>query len=110
MRVFDSATGKQLGEPITHNLEITHLALSHAGSERKLVRTSPRVCSNPPQASNYYGGVSSSPTRVLIRPTRINPSLSSSNAKLISPPSPLANRDGPDPYTSNRACLGYPGG
>jgi hypothetical protein len=42
VRVFDSATGKQLGEPITHNLEITDLALSHAGSERKL------VCSYPP--------------------------------------------------------------
>ena len=37
VRVFDSATGKQLGEPITHNLEITDLALSHAGNERKLV-------------------------------------------------------------------------
>lgn len=39
VRFFDSATGKQIGEPVTHNLEICELALNLAGAntERKLV-------------------------------------------------------------------------
>uniref|UniRef100_A0A7S0RGA6 Intraflagellar transport protein 80 homolog n=1 Tax=Pyramimonas obovata TaxID=1411642 RepID=A0A7S0RGA6_9CHLO len=38
VRLFESATGKQIGEPITHTLEITDLALNQCGpnTERKL--------------------------------------------------------------------------
>ena len=38
VRLFEAATGKQIGEPITHTLEITDLSLNQCGpnTERKL--------------------------------------------------------------------------
>eukprot|EP00959_Pyramimonas_sp_CCMP1952_P443764 9290019-Pyramimonas_sp.AAC.1 len=36
VRLFESATGKQIGEPLTHTLEITDLALNQVGAVRRV--------------------------------------------------------------------------